>query len=189
MLQQTNYPIAYPEMQNVLVDYMKIIHGTEPDEKKRIVPRDFIGPSSYTLSVNNVAPVNPDANIPNIRDNYTVTDKADGERKLMVVGGDGKLYMIDTNMNVQFTGAKTTEKTLFNSILDGEHILHDKSGRFINLYAAFDIYFINKKDVRELPFVAPRDVKEKEALQRACQALSPPSSFRVRSTPWIERRD
>ena len=163
-LQQTNYPIAYPEMQNVLVDYMKIVHGTEPDEKKRIAPRDFIGPSSYTLSVNNVAPVNPDANIPNIRDNYTVTDKADGERKLMVVGGDGKLYMIDTNMNVQFTGAKTTEKTLFNSILDGEHILHDKSGRFINLYAAFDIYFINKKDVRELPFVAPRDIKEKEAL-------------------------
>ena len=151
-LQQTNYPIAYPEMQNVLVDYMKIIHGTEPDEKKRIVPRDFIGPSSYTLSVNNVAPANPDANIPNIRDNYTVTDKADGERKLMVVGGDGKLYMIDTN-ECSVYWCQDNRKTLFNSILDGEHILHDKSGRFINLYATFGIYFINKKDVRELPFV------------------------------------
>ena len=162
-LQQTNYPVSYPEMQGVLVDYMKTIHGSEPDEKKRIASRDFIGPSSYTLSVNNVAPVNPDANIPNIRNGYTVTDKADGERKLMMVGKDGKMYLIDTNMNVQFTGAKTQEKTLFNSILDGEHILHDKSGRFINLYAAFDIYFINKKDVRALPFVAPREVKESEA--------------------------
>ena len=162
-LQQTNYPVSYPEMKGVLSDYMTVVHGEAPDETKRIASRDFIGPSSYTLSVNNVAPVNEDANIPNIRTGYTVTDKADGERKMMLVGKDGKLYMIDTNMNVQFTGAKTQEKTLFNSILDGEHILHDKNGRFINLYAAFDIYFINKKDVRALPFVAPRDVKETEA--------------------------
>ena len=31
----------------------------------------------------------------------------------------------------------------FNSILDGEHILNDKKGNYINLYAAFDIYYIN----------------------------------------------
>lgn len=163
-LQQTNYPISYLEMKDVLTDYMKIIHGTEPDEKKRIGTRDFIGPSSYTLSINNVAPANPDVNIPNIRTGYTVTDKADGDRKLLIVGNDGKLYLMDTNMNIQFTGAKTHEKTLFNSILDGEHILHDKNGRFINLYAVFDIYFINKKDVRSLPFVAPREVKESESM-------------------------
>lgn len=180
-LQKTNYPISYPEQKGILQDYMKIIHGVDPekekgkendkskgkdagfDENKRITPRDFIGPSSYTLSINNVAVVNPDATIPNIREGYTVTDKADGERKLLVVGKEGKIYLIDTNMNVQFTGAITEEKTLFNSILDGEHILHDKTGRFINLYAVFDLYFINKKDVRALPFIAPREIKESVA--------------------------
>lgn len=159
-LQGTNYPVSYPEQSNILSQYMTIVHGKKPDDDKRIRSRDFIGPSSYTLSVANVAPVNPDANIPNIRNNYTVTDKADGERKLMVVAEDGKVYLIDTNMNVQFTGARTADKTLFNSILDGEHILHNKEGRFINTYAAFDIYFRNKKDIRGLPFVASRETKE-----------------------------
>lgn len=156
-LQQTNYPISYPEQKETLIDYMSIIHGDWKDEKKWIGTRDFIGPSSYTLSMNNVAPINPDNQVPNIRTNYTVTDKADGARKLMIINKEGKIYLLDTNMNIQFTGAKTEEKTLFNSIVDGEHILHDKTGKFINLFAAFDIYFINKKDIRKLPFM-PNDL-------------------------------
>ena len=161
-LQQTNYPVSYPEQKDTLTEYMSIIHGDWKDDKKRIGTRDFIGPSSYTLSVNNIAPINPDNQVPNIRNNYTVTDKADGARKIMIVNKVGKIYLLDTNMNIQFTGAKTEEKTLFNSIIDGEHILHDKTGKFINLYAVFDIYFINKKDIRKLPFMASDNVKETE---------------------------
>ena len=56
-------------------------------------------------------------------------------------------------MNIQFTGAKTPNEDLYNSILDGEHILHNKKGEFINLYAAFDIYFINGKNVRAFGFI------------------------------------
>jgi hypothetical protein len=37
--------------------------------------------------------------------------------------------------------------------LDGELILTNKEGRFINLYAAFDIYYVKKEDVRALPFL------------------------------------
>jgi hypothetical protein len=44
---------------------------------------------------------------------------------------------------------------LFYTLLDGEHILHDKNGRFINLFAAFDVYYIAGKDVRALHFVPP----------------------------------
>ena len=51
-------------------------------------------------------------------------------------------------MNIQFTGAETKNKDLYESILDGEHILYNKKGQFINLYAAFDIYFINNKFLR-----------------------------------------
>ena len=46
-------------------------------------------------------PVNEDANIPNIRNGYTVTEKADGERKLLYIDETGKMYLIDTNMNVR----------------------------------------------------------------------------------------
>ena len=56
-------------------------------------------------------------------------------------------------MNIQFTGAETKNKDLYESILDGEHILYNKKGQFINLYAAFDIYFINNQNVTGLAFI------------------------------------
>lgn len=159
-LQSSNFPVSYPEQRTVLSDYMELIHGKPLEEGKRILSRDFIGPSSYTLSVKNIVPENKDALIPNIRSNYTVTDKADGERKLLLINNKGRVYLIDTNMNAQFTGAVTSNKMLFNTLLDGEHILNDKLGRFINLYAAFDVYFINKKDIRKLAFTALRSEKQ-----------------------------
>ena len=67
----------------------------------------------------------------------------------------GRIYLIDTNLRVQFTGAQCGNDRFFNTLLDGEHILHDKAGRFINLFAAFDAYYIAGKDVRALHFVPP----------------------------------
>ena len=153
-LQGTNYPISYIEKDQILHSYMKLIHGDEY-QPGRIIPRDFIGPSSYTLQIENIVDqekMKIQSNIPNIRKNYTVTDKADGERKLLFISGDGKIYMIDTNMNVIFTGMKTKNKDLFDSLIDGEHIKYDKNGKFINLYAGFDIYYIHKNSVREYAF-------------------------------------
>jgi hypothetical protein len=90
-----------------------------------------------------------------------VTDKADGDRSLLYIHSDGKIYLINTNMRVIFTGAKTNEKQIFNSLLDGEHIKYDKSGKLINLYAAFDLYFVNKLNVRSYGFVS-EDMGENE---------------------------
>ena len=154
-LQNTNFPVSYSERDDVLQQYMKILWGEKHKENGRVYPKNFIGPSSYTLQANNVAPINPDAVIPNIRKDYTVTDKADGERKLLFINETGKIYLIDTNMNVQFTGAITKINAIYSTIIDGEHILRNKSGDFINLYAAFDIYYINSKDVRNLKFTFP----------------------------------
>ena len=164
-LQGTNYPISYPEQKMVYQEYMRVIHAENYDPKKheRIYSSNFIGPSSTTLQINNIAPKNDNTLIPNIRKNYTVTDKADGERHLLFISSKGKLYLINTNMNILFTGAETDVKEIFNTIIDGEIILHDKFGKFINLYAAFDIYYINKKDVRPLGFIqmTKEDLKSK----------------------------
>ena len=151
-LQQTNYPVSYKEQKDILTKYVMLSKGTDYKPDMRILSRDFIGPSSNTLQLINILPVNQDSISPNIRNNFTVTDKADGDRKLMFIDSNGKVYLIDTNMNVQFTGCKVSEY-MGNTILDGEHILHDKFGKFINLYAAFDIYFLDGKDKRALEFV------------------------------------
>ncbi|NBP30804.1 MAG: hypothetical protein EBV23_14730, partial [Flavobacteriia bacterium] len=120
--------------------------------------RDFIGPSSVTLQRVNVARkydpsvYSHETSVPNIRHNYTVTDKADGQRKMLFVNGLGRMYLIDTAMNLQFTGMVCRDEKLYWSLLDGEHILHSKTGEYINLYAAFDIYFLRKIDIRHLAF-------------------------------------
>ena len=158
-LQGTNYPISYSQQNDILQEYMQLLMG-DKYTAQRINSKNFVGPSSVALQVNNIALVNEDANIPNIRNGYTVTEKADGERKLLMIAKDGRIYLIDTNMNVQFTGAKTNDKKLFDSIIDGEHILHDKEGRHINLYAAFDIYYMNGADVRTFGFMGSSDDKQ-----------------------------
>lgn len=151
-LQQSKYPISYSEQDDILRSYALLIRG--PDYNyKRIYPKDFIGPGSFTLQLENIIDSKEDTNIVSIRNKYCVTEKADGERKLLYIAKNGKIYLIDTNMNVIFTGSKTNEKTIFNSLLDGEHIREDKYSKYLNLFAGFDIYYINGKSVREYPFI------------------------------------
>jgi hypothetical protein len=152
-LQGTNFPISYPEQKEVLHSYMKLLNKIDYNPQKPVYPNQFIGPSSFTLQMENIEPINENSTIPNIRKDFTVTDKADGERHLMYINKEGKIYLINTNMDVIFTGAKTQNQELIDSLLDGELIYHDKQGQFINLYAAFDLYYYHSQDVRAYPFL------------------------------------
>jgi hypothetical protein len=176
-LQKTNFPISYSEQKDAITSYMKVVHeadakkrGQEYVPKDRAYPNDFIGPSSKTLQVKNIAAVNPDMVIPNITVpfSYCVTDKADGERHLMLINNRGKIFLINTQMDVIFTGARTEEQRCFNSILDGELILHDKNGVFINTFAVFDIYIASFTDLRARPFIEV-PYKNKKIFNERCR--------------------
>ncbi len=159
-LQGTNYPISYPEQNDILHEYMKMIHVENYNPDKRIYTSDFIGPSSNTLQLENVLPVNKNTtNFISICKDYCVTEKADGERHMMYISKKGKIYLINNRMKLIFTGAETENVETFHSLLDGEIVLHDKNGKFINLYAAFDIYFKNGVDVRKYGFI-PKSEEE-----------------------------
>ena len=150
-LQNTNYPIGVNQQKEVVKAYHKLLHGREKDF---LQPRDFCGPASYTLELKNIQPDDAqESDVPNIRNNYTVTDKADGVRKLLFINNDGRIYFIPTTAMIEFTGMVTKEKKLHNTILDGEHILHDKEGGFYNTYAVFDVYYVGGVSVRENSFV------------------------------------
>jgi len=146
-LQNTRYPIGLAEKEGVLRSYMQLIHG-DSWNGPRVLSRNFIGPSSISIQMENVVPLDKAvAGIPNIRRYYTVTDKADGERRLLFVAPKtGRVYMIDMNMNVMFTGMVATEKELFDSLLDGEYIAYDRHRNWINRYAAFDVYYLGERD-------------------------------------------
>uniref|UniRef100_A0A6C0LHF6 mRNA (guanine-N(7))-methyltransferase n=1 Tax=viral metagenome TaxID=1070528 RepID=A0A6C0LHF6_9ZZZZ len=156
-LQDSKYPISYKEINSVKKSYLELfgIDNTFDNVK----PKDFIGYSSVTLQLANLQETAFGNDI-NIRNNYTVTEKADGTRKLLFIDSKGTIYMIDTQINVQYTGMHTKVKDIFNSILDGEHIKYDKQGKFINLFAAFDIYMLSNIDKRSEVFVTTKEGKK-----------------------------
>ena len=168
-LQRTPYPIGFREMNQVKLDYMKLIHGPEFQER-HIFPRDFVGPSSRTLQLENLVNAE-DLQVTTVLQNYTVTDKADGERRLLFVSPNGRVYMIDMTMSVIFTGTHVSKKDqsttatkgvdakypLENSLLDGEWIRSNRRGDPIQLYAAFDVYYVHGRNVREYGFIPPTE--------------------------------
>ena len=149
-IQDSNFPIPGGEVAAIGDEYYTLVNGKPPDG--RIRPRDFIGPSSVSLELPNVVG-GSDAKV-TVLEGYAVTDKADGLRKMMYVAASGKMYFLDTNMNVQFTGMRC-DNSWRGTLIDGEHIIHDKFGVFYDAYAAFDCYFVRGEDVRKHPLVTP----------------------------------
>jgi len=155
-LQGTNFPISYKEQSGAMFQYMKMVHGREwgtGSSSQYISAKDFIGPSSVTLHMKNVVPESDNSQVVNIRNHYTVTEKADGDRKMLYVAPSRKVYLITTAMVPEFTGMLVRSDEWANTLLDGEHIALNKRGEFINLYAAFDIYHYKGRDVRRNQFI------------------------------------
>ena len=119
-LQNTNYPVSYSELDTAKNDYLELVNNMK--DLYRVNPRDFLGPSTVTLQRIHIREINEskeETKVSNIRNKYTVTEKADGERRLLYVNDKGNVYLIDTNMDFQFTGIKISKKNIFNSLIDG----------------------------------------------------------------------
>ena len=152
-LQGTPYPISYSEQESVIQSYMCRLFSDEWADKK--TPRPFfVGPNSVPLQLENV--VDGLSSVANIKKDYTITEKADGERCLLYVSKTGRVYLISNSMRVMFTGSITKNKKCFHSLVDGEFIMFGKESKRLFLYAAFDIYFFGgmekEANVRKLPF-------------------------------------
>ena len=158
-IQENRFPVKYEELRNIGMEYIKLIDTEKnipvnsifQNQLKRLYTKFFIGPSSVSLEKQHITK----SNTINIIEHYNVTDKADGERKLLYVSNSGKMYLISTGMKFEFVGLKCDQYK--NSLLDGEHIMYDKEGAVYNAYMAFDVYFVKTKDCRSLPFYAEND--------------------------------
>ena len=101
----------------------------------------------------------------NIRKNYCVTEKADGERNLLFINQNGELHLLNRNGDVKSTNCKTAQFT--DCLLDGEYITKDKEGNNLRLFLIFDIYFCNGRDLREVNFMKSKAEKESGDTSRA----------------------
>jgi len=130
-IQKSNFHISCTERDDVLHQYQSMAGE-----------RKFIGSNCQTIQI--------DSDIVTV--DYSVTEKADGERHLLYVSKSGRIYLIQQRQQIIFTGCCVKKEKFFETILDGELILHTKDGVFINMFAFFDIYFLKAKDVRNMPF-------------------------------------
>jgi hypothetical protein len=161
-VQNTAYPITYTKMAAVLEEYRTVV-GVSPEvpEGKR-----FVGPNMVALQLSHLyhyAPPTADkeeaeeeeilteSNTVNILNGYTVTDKADGDRKLLFVDGEGAVYFITARMGVESCNVQCPEAK--RSVLDGEYVETDRKGQPLSLYAVFDAYVWKGEDVRMRPLL------------------------------------
>jgi len=117
----------------------------------------FRGVAPKTLELQNMT-VEIDEKIPNIRQGYNVTDKADGLRVHAFCDSKGELFMIDMSMTVYRTGLKNP--ACANSLLDGEWVTRDSNDQQVQFLLMFDMYIdIAKQDVTKLPFQGGRHAR------------------------------
>ena len=111
----------------------------------------FGGPQPITLELKNM--IDPDLGVITIKENYTVTEKADGERALLFIDDDGKCYFINSRLNVKYIGIQIEDSNFKNSLFDGEFITKNKKNEAVKIFAIFDVYWCKKEDKRKLPLV------------------------------------
>jgi SAM-dependent methyltransferase len=169
-LQGTPFPVSHAQIGTALAEYYKL---TRADMSKPAALR-FLGPNTVTLQRPNLRKVKRpksvlaeeeepsfEDNTNSIHNNYLVTDKTDGMRKMLFIQKNGDAYFLPSKMEVaEFTGAQF--KSLPGTLLDGEFVEHDKDGRPLNMFAVFDVYFFKGKDVRAEPLEPTRRSLMKE---------------------------
>jgi predicted NAD-dependent protein-ADP-ribosyltransferase YbiA (DUF1768 family) len=110
----------------------------------------FRGVAPITMEFQNFAKVR-DEGVPNIRDGYNVTDKADGLRVMAFCDKVGEMFMIDMGFTIYKTGLTNPNCRL--SLLDGEWVTKTADSKPVSQLLLFDIYIdVDKNDVAKLPF-------------------------------------
>lgn len=162
----TKIVVKKSESKVLLDSYMKLVNkefydkntDDEALESSAVLKQLYTNPNRYFLTYQPVTleleNINSEDLIQNdsvlkSEANYAVTEKADGERYLLFVSPNEKVYLMNNRLHIIDTGLKSK---LTNTLIDGELVRYDKNGEELNTFMAFDIYFEKKQDVRELPF-------------------------------------
>lgn len=168
LYKKEQYYISPEHRQAILTSYLNL---TFPNDKTALTaiqqnPRKyFAAPQPVTLEKQNL--LDPALDIISIKQDYTVTEKADGERYLMFIDNAGAAYLIDSRMNIKFTGVKL--QSIVNTLLDGEFVTRDTVHKRVKIFAVFDIYYYNSQDVRNNPLIPTRLNYMKE-VETKCKA-------------------
>jgi len=132
ILEQSNNIVSLSEKKLVLSTYNKLLYGEE-----NVSNKSLYGPNVVSLEALHIVEFLPN--------NYSVTDKADGDRCLGIII-NRKLYLIFSNLEIKNSGVELNSDNFNNSIVDGEYIFNSKYNKFI--YTLFDILYFSGENIQ-----------------------------------------
>jgi len=155
-------PLKKEEQNDILKDYMTLIKSMFSSNVKLDNNIVMFAPKPATLEKHNLASIKDEEyGVTSIFENYAVTEKADGLRFLLYINSNSKAFLIETSSK-QVRGCNITT-ILKNCLLDGELILCQN--RILNnskdLFAIFDMYYINNKKITNLPLLADNGLESR----------------------------
>jgi SAM-dependent methyltransferase len=183
--QSTYLPIDHKMTDTVLKEFFTVVMGS--DGVRRAFDNydrsEFakVFPGSKVVSMEH-AHLTRQKGKPYIYENYSVTDKADGERNLLYIARDGKVYLINDRMRIMRTEAYIGT-SYADTIIDGE-LVYSKENYF---YYAFDILFHNGRNVTDLPFYTKSSKEEcrHRLLLDAEKTLTSGTFYRKTNLPYV----
>lgn len=181
VLDEDDHVVSSITKRHVLDNYYKLCNINMQNKYQQ----KFVGPMPITLELKNLT--KPDLGVNSILQDYTVTDKADGERHLMFINTDGKVYIINNRFFIRYTGIYND--SLKNTLLDGEYITRTRSGRHTKLFMVFDIFFYKGKNVSDLPLWGDTDgidSRIKYMNMVTTTKFSGDASFKIESKTFLE---
>jgi hypothetical protein len=95
----------------------------------------------------------------NILSGYTVTNKADGERSLLIVTRDKRLIRLTKPGKITWTGITANGDIHIGDVLDGEYVSST------NTFYIFDVYNYKGKNVARLPLMTTDEDIQKNPLK------------------------
>ena len=156
----STFILSKQQQNDIIAEYHNLVKNdiVSRGYNKGIEKPPLLTPKPVTLEKINM--LNPEEyGVISILSEYTVTEKADGERLLMYIDNNGKIYLINNTYRVIDTGLEAG-KEIHNSLIDGEYIACHKRKDYSskNLYAAFDIYYYGGKKVTQYPLIEDKTI-------------------------------
>lgn len=140
--------ITNTEQDDTLREYLTLVNPDlskiDLNDVKENPGRYYLRYQPVTLMKKNL--LNKNLENASILEDYSVTEKADGERILLFVNKDKYIFKVDNKL--KFVKLDIQHQHSSSTIIDGEYVEKGKLGVTLNMYLAFDIYFLNGEDVR-----------------------------------------
>lgn len=140
--------ITKSEQDEVLREYLKLVNPElskiNLDDVKSNPGRYYLRYQPVTLMKKNL--LNKNLENATILDDYSVTEKADGDRMLFFINQDRDVFKIDNKL--KFVKLNIKHQQAGSTIIDGEFVEKGKLEILLNMYLAFDIYFLAGEDIR-----------------------------------------